>query len=945
MNPEELGLPQPPEGILDAQKPWHLPMPKSPGLWGTLKARLTGRPNEYGNYSSYVNITEADADRLIANMKKDPRGYPQLDQSSGTPSQWMDRQRIYQEWLVAEYLENPFREDVNKKIEETEQQRRLQEIQEQKRKEKEEREKKKKEKEQIKPPEPLTPMVPEPASVQEEPQQEPPQPEASPEAQPETVPIPSTDNVPTQVPLDVIPLKFPNASRQKVVELSAILDNIAAELSSQIVIVNRRKSILRTSNQGLKLAQFLVGQQIENYTEFLNDLETQSREEETDLGLDIPDTDPPEKKPVPKISEPKPETPPKKQWWEVWKPSTDSKPQSPRKASAGLMSTSMPAMAEGGISTGTGLKNIIQPGIYDNPTVGNLAPGTAVVPLNRNYGKDMFGDYDEIEYMNALGEVMGLPMKGLLGSVLSVYGSILSSLGPLAGYFNKSLPSLLQGASSILGISFNSVLNMLGGPAYAGATPNEKEEKYFYKSWRIYMDKNRLYFPGAGGVFGGGSPTGEGELAEDILTIGEKGEGLSMMGGTNVGKAPAWIPFPKSAAGKLEYSSGFGYRWGRQHGGIDLAGDPGIKIITPFAGEVFDINRNWPQEGAGGYGNLVGIKHEKPPVFTFYGHLQEVAKHLQIGTKVKAGEVIGTLGNTGRSTGPHLHWEVRTSQNGGQIDPVEWTHQNKPSFSIGGWLKMATNIASKFIKPKGLSVKGVQAGFTGMSKAGFDAIMGGAKFRNPNKASLVGKGSRPVLGHGAYSAPTAKGASRYMKPGGGIVKSIVPGGARGIKIIEPQSVVKPATFDKGKLLADKLLKGAYSNSRLANKLRTQLITGAAQSTGIGLGKIFSKFVPLLNAPVIGDMLFPESTASYDQLTGPNAYYNAPGYKKSSGKPMPVATTPVATKSKPSAKVTTIQMPSQTAPNVVSKPSSSMTFVNLGMETNKVMEMEMLRRVQ
>ena len=95
-----MNLPQPPEGILDPQKPWHLPMPKSPGLWGTLKDRLTGRPNEYGNYSSYVNIGDADADRLIENMKKDPRGYPQLDQSSGTPSQWMERQKIYQEHLL-----------------------------------------------------------------------------------------------------------------------------------------------------------------------------------------------------------------------------------------------------------------------------------------------------------------------------------------------------------------------------------------------------------------------------------------------------------------------------------------------------------------------------------------------------------------------------------------------------------------------------------------------------------------------------------------------------------------------------------------------------------------------------------------------------------------------------------------------------------------------------
>jgi hypothetical protein len=108
-------LPQPPEGILDPQVPWSYVRPQSP-LWNTLKARLTGRPTNGEHYSSYVNLTEADADRLIENLKKDPRGYPSLDQTSGTPVQWMERQRLYQEWLVEEYLENPFRQEVNEKI-------------------------------------------------------------------------------------------------------------------------------------------------------------------------------------------------------------------------------------------------------------------------------------------------------------------------------------------------------------------------------------------------------------------------------------------------------------------------------------------------------------------------------------------------------------------------------------------------------------------------------------------------------------------------------------------------------------------------------------------------------------------------------------------------------------------------------------------------------------
>jgi hypothetical protein len=111
-----MNLPQPPEGILDPKVPWSRINPNS-RLWLILKARLTGKPQGDGyNYSSYVNISNEEADRLIANMKKDPRGYPSLDQESGTPPQWMERQRLYQEWLVASYLNDPFQEPVSEKI-------------------------------------------------------------------------------------------------------------------------------------------------------------------------------------------------------------------------------------------------------------------------------------------------------------------------------------------------------------------------------------------------------------------------------------------------------------------------------------------------------------------------------------------------------------------------------------------------------------------------------------------------------------------------------------------------------------------------------------------------------------------------------------------------------------------------------------------------------------
>jgi len=180
-------------------------------------------------------------------------------------------------------------------------------------------------------------------------------------------------------------------------------------------------------------------------------------------------------------------------------------------------------------------------------------------------------------------------------------------------------------------------------------------------------------------------------------------------------------------------------------------------------------------------------------------------------------------------------------------------------------------------KPKGLSIKGVQSGFTGMAKEGFDAIMGGDKFR-------LGRFKPQILGRGAYSAPTLKGAMRYAgsqgslggkQTPGGVIKTIVPGSAPRINFLEPQARVAPATFDKGKVLADKLLSGAYSNSPLANKLRNQLISGTAK-TALGGAKLGGRLLGILG-PIL-DLAFPEPTAQYDQLTGPNAYYNAPGYR-------------------------------------------------------------------
>ena len=144
----------------------------------------------------------------------------------------------------------------------------------------------------------------------------------------------------------------------------------------------------------------------------------------------------------------------------------------------------------------------------------------------------------------------------------------------------------------------------------------------------------------------------------------------------------------------------------------------------------------------------------------------------------------------------------------------------------------------------GLSVRGVQAGFTGMGKKGFDAIRSGDKFRAGTMKVFGRTIPKPqILGSGAYSAPTRVGAQRYAgatgslggrQTPGGVLSTIVPGGARRIGMIESQAAVNPATFDKGLRLADSIAMGKYGRSALANRLRGQMTTGIAPGGGFGL---------------------------------------------------------------------------------------------------------------
>ena len=110
---------------------------------------------------------------------------------------------------------------------------------------------------------------------------------------------------------------------------------------------------------------------------------------------------------------------------------------------------------------------------------------------------------------------------------------------------------------------------------------------------------------------------------------------------------------------QVRKTSGFGPRWGRMHYGTDWAGPVGTDIKATADGVV--ISAGW----SSGYGRLIKIQHEFG-IETRYAHLSKI--RVKVGQRVTRGQHIGDLGNSGRSTGPHLHYEIRVG--GKAVDPM-----------------------------------------------------------------------------------------------------------------------------------------------------------------------------------------------------------------------------------------------------------------------------------
>jgi murein DD-endopeptidase MepM/ murein hydrolase activator NlpD len=127
------------------------------------------------------------------------------------------------------------------------------------------------------------------------------------------------------------------------------------------------------------------------------------------------------------------------------------------------------------------------------------------------------------------------------------------------------------------------------------------------------------------------------------------------------------VPVRKPIPGEVDMTSGFGVRvdpflhGAAMHTGIDLRGEEGEPVRATAAGTVTHAGRS------GGYGKMVEIDHRNG-LATRYAHLSAI--DVNVGDKVQIGQTIGKLGSTGRSTGPHLHYETRVE--GEAVDPQKF---------------------------------------------------------------------------------------------------------------------------------------------------------------------------------------------------------------------------------------------------------------------------------
>ncbi|MER6100167.1 M23 family metallopeptidase [Streptomyces sp. NPDC001728] len=131
-------------------------------------------------------------------------------------------------------------------------------------------------------------------------------------------------------------------------------------------------------------------------------------------------------------------------------------------------------------------------------------------------------------------------------------------------------------------------------------------------------------------------------------------------------KAPSWVKPVSAYTLSASFNQG-GAMWAHKHSGQDFAVPTGTPVKAAAAGTVVKAGPNGGGDGPA-YGNAIVVKHANGK-YSQYAHLSKIKVH--IGQKVGAGQQIALSGNTGNSSGPHLHFEIRNTPNyGSAVNPA-----------------------------------------------------------------------------------------------------------------------------------------------------------------------------------------------------------------------------------------------------------------------------------
>jgi murein DD-endopeptidase MepM/ murein hydrolase activator NlpD len=681
-------LPEPPEGILDPQIPWSYVRPQSP-LWNTLKARLTGRPTNGEHYSSYVNLTGADADRLIENLKKDPRGYPSLDQSSGTPIQWMERQQKYQEWLVEEYLEKPFQEQIDQKIEDRQAAQRIADR----------LNGKKVEKEVEQAVELTTDIIEDPWGEGTVPEKQPivvPKTNLLPPAkEPEEEQKPETKKKKRSSLMKSMMKTFVRMEShlQKLIELSEVSDTNIAAVSDAFRI---QSDTLTKGFQDTTVLITKVTQAVDLQTSAMARIATNKKQldqkrldAQESLNEEISMEQQKSSSGTSRIKD------------------NDKGPGSDGGGIGGSISKVLGGAVIGKFLAGRGLK-LAQgaggkiasklTGKALEKTVGKEVAETVV----KNAGKEAAEAGLEKGAAKFLGKK--IPLVGLgLGTFFALEraakGDFLGAGLELASGAASTIPGLGTAGSvaidaALIARDSGAVPFAEGGltrrstfsnkrPGVTDLSPDLFKKMYQYEL--DYEAKNkvkfgRLYAEGYEKYFA--KPSLPGILQNLLTNVIDFFKNIA----DNVGNFLRNNPVSRA----LRQLQGGGYEYTdpdtgitltktedyRNHGGTDIAANSGTPLRAISDGEIVDSDSL-----NGGWGNFLVFK-DNQNIHHLYGHMLGGYKR---GGPVKKGDIIGKVGSTGDSSGPHLHWETGTGWNGGVItgkfDPLSKFKMEQPFFT------------------------------------------------------------------------------------------------------------------------------------------------------------------------------------------------------------------------------------------------------------------------